>query len=122
MVAAADCLTRSAWPLQGTLEQLYDHEIPLILNTDNSTCELDLNMQWSKGMRHLRKHQRVSISLLGEGIERDDTALLHRDSNDNRSDLMTKPLGKAEMEGHMSRLGCEFRAGRHAATPQLNKG
>jgi hypothetical protein len=105
MIAGADCMTRAAWPLQGTLEQVYNTEIPLILNTDNSTCKLDLEVKWSKGMRHLRKHQRISISLLGEGIERDDTLLLHRNSSDNRADVMTKALPAVTHWKHIVNLG-----------------
>lgn len=105
LVAGADCLTRSSWPLQGTMEQVYLREIPLILGTDNSTALLDLNIGWSKGMKHLRKHQKVSIGLLSEGLDREDTWLLKKPSAENRSDILTKPLPPATHWKHVRGLG-----------------
>ena len=82
----------AAASLAGTLEQIYNRVTPLVLGTDNSTAKLDLEVCWSKGLKHLRKHQRVSISLMNEALDKDDAFLLKSPTTENRSDLLTKAL------------------------------
>ena len=39
------------------------------------------------------------------------------DGSKNTSDMLTKPVEKETLQGHMERLGFEFRQGRHVCTP-----
>ena len=39
------------------------------------------------------------------------------DGSKNTSDMLTKPVEKDTLNGHMERLGFEFRQGRHVCTP-----
>jgi hypothetical protein len=91
------------------MEQIYPSPIPLILGTDNSTAKLDLETGWSKGMRYLRKHQKVSISLFQEALDNEDTVLLKRGSAENRSDILTKPLDAVAHWGHTTALGLSMK-------------
>ena len=40
----------------------------------------------------------------------------------NTSDMLTKPVDRETLQGHMERLGFEFRSGRHVCTPSFNGG
>ena len=64
-------MVRSAIPLWTLVEDVYERPFRLEIGTDNSTARLDILQGWSKGMRHLKKHQRVSISLFHETVQRD---------------------------------------------------
>ena len=76
----------------------------MILGTDNETCKLDISQGWSKGMKHLRKHHRVSISLSGEAVARPEVHLEKLESDENTMDIFTKPLGPAKFTKHRTGL------------------
>lgn len=105
LVAGADALTRCAWPIQQVVSEVYRYDVPLSLGTDNSTTKLDIEIGFSKGMRHLKKHQRISLGLLSEALERDDASLDKLPSKDNTSDIFTKPLGSHLFYTHRDGLG-----------------
>ena len=97
LVAGANALVRSAIPLWTLLEDLYERVFKMEIGTDNSTARLDILQGWSKGMRHLKKHQRVSISLFYETTQRDGVEVRKLDSEENTPDILTKDLKSVEV-------------------------
>ena len=87
------------------LEDVYGRTFQLEVGTDNSTARLDILQGYSKGMKHLRRHQRVSISLFKETLDREDVDVLKLDTNENTTDVLTKPLGAEKHEKHRNGLG-----------------
>ena len=91
--------------MQSLVLDLYGYEIGLLLGTDNSTTKLDIELGFSKGMRHLRKHQRISLGLLAESLERDDAELRKIGTDESTADLFTKALGTVKFLTHRDGLG-----------------
>ena len=91
-VAGAIAVVRSAFPINSLLEQVYERDVPLELGADNETAELDISKGWSKNMKHLRKHQRLSIGQLGEAVDRDDAELRHLPRGSNTTGTLTEGL------------------------------
>ncbi len=73
--------------MQQLVSEIFNYDIGLHLGTDNATTKLDIEVGSTKGMRHLKKHQRISLGLLSERIERDDASLCKRDRAENTSDI-----------------------------------
>ena len=104
-VAGAQAVTRSAFPVNTLLEQVYDRAVKLVLGTDNETCHLDVCVGYSKNMRHLRKHQRLSIGLFNESCDRDDVEVETLPSGKNTSDILTKVTKVHTFQTHRVGLG-----------------
>ncbi len=65
-----------------------------------STALHDLLQGYSKQMRHLRKHHRVSISLINEAFDRPEAKLDFVPSGENTVAILTKPLGPEKHAYH----------------------
>ena len=61
-VSGAHALARSTLPIITMMEQVYSRKVEVEIATDNSTAELDITQGFSKSMKHLLKHHRVSSS------------------------------------------------------------
>ena len=83
-------MTKSGFPMNTLLEQVYRRPVRMELGTDNETCELAINTGYSKGMRHLRKHQRLSIGLYNEACDRDDVDVAYLESGENTTNVLTR--------------------------------
>jgi hypothetical protein len=87
------------------LEDLYHRTISFRGYTDNTTAESAIIAGFSKGLRHLRKHHRCSIGLLGEVFARSDAELRRVTSSDNPADIGTKALPVQVFLKHLNFLG-----------------
>lgn len=96
LVAGANAIARSAIPLWTLLEDVYERPFQMEIGTDNSTARLDILQGRSKGMRHMKKHQRVPTPLLHETVQRDGVQVRKLDSEENTPDLLTKDLKSVE--------------------------
>ena len=68
-------MCRLAMPLQDLMEDAWGRAVRMKCGIDNATALLDIKQGWSKSMKYLRKHQRVSLSLMSEVFERDENDL-----------------------------------------------
>ena len=82
------------------LLELYGYDVPLELGTDSSTAKLDIEKGLSQSMRYLKEHQRILPGLLTEALDTEDDELNKLDSEENTSDVCTKPLGSVLHEKH----------------------
>jgi hypothetical protein len=105
IIAGADSMTRTALPMWTLLEDLYSRTITFRGYTDNTTAEAAILAGFSKGLRHLRKHHRCSLGLLGEVFARPDAELLRVASEDNPADIGTKALAVVKFLQHLEFLG-----------------
>jgi hypothetical protein len=72
---------------------------------DNTTAVQDYNEGYSKAMRHLKKHHGVSIGIISDAADRDDTEIISEPTAVNTSDIFTKGLGGIKHEHHSAGLG-----------------
>ena len=93
IVSGADCLCRAALPLQDFVEDVEERSVPLHCSVDNATALLDIQQGWSKALKYLRKHQRVSLGLMMETLELPGNSTSKENTEDNEADLLTKELG-----------------------------
>ena len=77
--------------------------------TDNSTAKNAVREGFSQGLRHLRKHHRVSIGLMSDVYSRPDARCARVPSKWNCSDIFTKALGRELHERHALALGLATR-------------
>ena len=107
IVAGADCLARSAIPIQIVLEDLHSRSIRLQCFTDNETGMHDLDIGYSKQMRHLRKHHHVSLGLIRDTMEREEDEVRSLESGLNPSDILTKFLNGVLRQRHMIHMNMD---------------
>lgn len=93
LIGGADAMCRSATPTADLLEQITERDWSVRHRTANSTAKLDIDVGWSRAMRFLRRQHRLSISLMHELMNDPEKALEKADTNENRSDVLTKSLG-----------------------------
>ena len=106
-VATAELVKTLLLPCLGTFDNFMP--LPALALGDASVVERCLQAGWSKNMRYLRKHQRVSISLLHD-VFHGDRALAtfgHTSSETNVAGIFTKALPVASVRKHVSFLGIE---------------
>ena len=106
-MSGAMAVTKSTYPLNTLWSDIYGRNIAIKLGTDNSTAQLDVIQGWSKGMKHLRRHQRLSIGLFADSLDDDDCDLEKWDSGENTTDIFTKPLGAQKFVYHRKGLGVQ---------------
>lgn len=105
LVASAMCTVRSALPINSLLSEIYGRMIPLHLGIDNTTGRLDILQGYSKGMKHLKRHHRLSIGLYGETVARPGIEVDILGSGENTTDLFTKALGPILFVRHRRGFG-----------------
>ena len=105
IVATNDVMRRSVLPLQETISAISGHAIRAIVQGDASVAEACIRSGWSKALRYIRKHQRVSICALHDMFLRDDCEYAHTGSSDNSADILTKSLDKLLYLRHSSFMG-----------------
>ena len=104
-VATAALVKTLLLPCMGTFDNFMP--LPALALGDAAVVERCLQAGWSKNMRYVRKHQRVSISLLHD-IFHGGGALAsfgHTSSEANVADMFTKALPVASFRKHVSFLG-----------------
>ena len=107
IIAAAEALRRMVLPLQDTLECMWgaDQLLPPELYSDASVAEAALRSGWSRNLRYLRKHQRVSICAVRDLLVTSTTAHRHVESKANVADVFTKCLPADAHWRHAATLG-----------------
>ena len=68
---------RSALPTWTLLEQILKTRVLFEAVTDNTAAEAIVVSGYSKSLRHMRKHHRVSVSLMRDIYYREDATLGH---------------------------------------------
>lgn len=107
VVAGANALVRSGLPFWTLVEEVYGRKFDLEIGTDNSTARLDILQRYSKGMKHLKRHQRVSIALFGETVDRPGASVRKVGTDENTPDILTKSLADDKFTTH--RVGLNIR-------------
>lgn len=92
MVAAVDGVWVAGAPLVGIWEQVVLKELDLHAYSDNDAARAAIERGDSKRLCYLKKHQDVSISALSEFFQSSKRHLHRVASEDNWSDILTKPL------------------------------
>ena len=102
-VAGANCLQQSL-PLLAAAEEMFNQSMPLDLLTDNDAARAAFNQGYSRKLRYLKKHQRVSLGFVKDVLDR--FGFTGRvDSDRNNSDLHTKHLNKILFQRHCDDMG-----------------
>eukprot|EP00931_Biecheleriopsis_adriatica_P065039 TRINITY_DN3965_c1_g1_i1.p1 TRINITY_DN3965_c1_g1~~TRINITY_DN3965_c1_g1_i1.p1 ORF type:complete len:1301 (-),score=320.83 TRINITY_DN3965_c1_g1_i1:1146-5048(-) len=102
-VAGANCL-QQATPLLAAAEEMFGSSLPLDLLTDNDAARAAFQQGYSRKLRYLKKHQRVSLGFVRDLMEK--LGLVGRiDSDKNNSDVHTKPLSKVSFQKHCDDMG-----------------
>jgi len=104
IVAVSEALKQAGLPCQSTLQEWFK-DVHLIVFGDAVVSERCVLSGWSKAMKYLRKHQRVSLSQLKEMFDRSDITYQHIESSRNPSDMMTKALDRQLHEQHCKTTG-----------------
>ena len=86
------------------MEDVLHRPMRILSLTDNTTAEQAVRHGYSKGLRHLRKHHRVSIGLMSDIYLRGDASLGHVESGQNHGDIFTKALEVLLHEYHTRAL------------------
>ena len=105
IVATSDVMRRSVLPLQTTLAAIQGHAVRAVVQGDASVAEACIRSGWSKALRYIRKHQRISICALHDMFMEDDVEYGHVDSTENSSDLLTKSLDRLLHLRHSKFMG-----------------
>ena len=93
-------------PTQTYMSEIYgDEHARMKAYGDNSTAVQDYEEGYSKAMRHLKKHHGVSIGIISDAANREDTEIISEPSAQNTSDILTKGLGGIKHEYHCVGLG-----------------
>ena len=109
VVATHDASKAVLIPFVGT----FDAFMPLqgFMFGDASVAERCIKAGWSKNMRYVRKHQRVSISMLHDIFNEEENHCQcyyrHVSSEKNTADTFTKALPAASFQKHASFLGIQ---------------
>lgn len=103
VVAAADCICRSLFPILTLWEEIMVREFKFWLGMDADAARQAIENGRSHRMRHLKKYHRVNLGFFKDAVKLGN---LDRVSSDrNRSDVMTKILAAAAFFGHLYALG-----------------
>ena len=105
IVATNDVMRRAVLPLQATMEAITGNVIRAVVQGDASVAEACIRSGWSKALRYIRKHQRVSISVLHDMFQEDDCEYSHTASAENSADIHTKSLDRVLHERHSKFMG-----------------
>ncbi len=104
LVAGAMAMVKCDMQVNSLLQAVYGRPIFLELGTDNSTARLDILQGYSRGMKHLRHHQRVSIGLLGESVAHPGVQVRKIAFDENTPDVFTKAVSRVKFEKHRAGL------------------
>jgi hypothetical protein len=91
-----------------TIEYIFNRKLGSKVWTDSESVRLSYNLGYSRKMRHLRKHQRVSVAFIKEALEQLGTKAARVDTADSPADIFTKPLPKSPFLKHVLGLGMEW--------------
>ena len=75
------------------------------LEEDNESTIVVVENGYSSQLRHLDKHHRISLGVVHELCLADDIHLRHVGTNEQKADLMTKPLDRAKLESAREIVG-----------------
>ena len=104
IVAGGDCL-QYATGYHDVLERLFHAALPVQMWTDYEAARLAYTNGYSRKLRHMRKHQRVSAAFVKEGLDKLKAPVGRIDSACNTADMFTKPLPRGTFEDHVTSLG-----------------
>ena len=93
-----------------TIEHMFNRRLGSKVWTDSESARLSYNLGYSRKMRHLRKHHRVSVAFIKEALEQLGTKAARVDAADNPADIFTKPLPKSPFLKHVLGLGMEWQS------------
>ena len=75
------------------------------VHVDNDAANVSFTQGYSRKLRYMRKHQRVSLGFIKDGLDGTGGEVLRVDTDKNNSDLHTKPLGRVAFEKHREAMG-----------------
>ena len=104
VVAGGDAL-QYMLELHVTLENVFNRALAARVWTDSEAARLAYNLGYSRRMRHLRKHQRISIAFIKEALEQLKTNATRVATTENTADIFTKALPKKLFAQHVEAMG-----------------
>ena len=109
VVAGGDAL-QHLLGYRSTIEYMFNRRLGSKVWADSESARLSYNHGYSRKMRRLRKHQRVSVAFIKEALKQLGTKAARVDTADNPADIFTKPLPKSPFLKHMLGLGMEWQS------------
>ena len=104
VVAGSECMG-GAMPLAAAASDIFGYTIPFELDTDSDSARVTFENGYSRKLRYLRKHQRISISFVADALKAVMGNVTRADSKDNNADIHTKPLSAILFNKHKADLG-----------------
>jgi len=101
--ATSDSWTRTLLPAGGTFDQILKRKVALRHDTDSESSRAAIIKGVSVAMRYMRKNHALSIAVLHDMAQGIDFRICK--SEENESDILTKPLPRQVVERHREALG-----------------
>ena len=90
------------------MEDIFHRSVRInIIWIDNDAAKTSFQEGYSRKLRYVRKHQRVSLGFIKDSRENSDIELHRVDSGDNCGDVHTKPLERVAFQKHRTTMGVE---------------
>ncbi len=80
----------------------------LKLHTDSESAESNFKSGYSRKLRYLRKHQRVSLGFIGGEVSSGNVEVLRTPTDTNNTDIHTKPLDRVKFRRHAEAMGMHY--------------
>jgi len=97
VVSMSSALCTQLLPLEYAVELIMNSSISSSAFEDNAAALITMGQGYSTALRHLPKHQRVSLGFCGETFSASHRQLLKVESKEQRADGLTKGLSRADM-------------------------
>lgn len=107
VVSLATALKKEAIPVLDLLESLLKRKVQLVCLEDNTQCITAVQKGYSPNLRHLKRHQRVSVGFCNEFFfqSNHEALLRYQESSLHKGDFMTKALARDKFETALSMVG-----------------
>lgn len=122
LVAASDATFEAAAPLCELWHQVTGRQLDVHGHTDNDASRISIDSGMSRRLSYVRKHQDVSFSAVSAFYAKPGRSMSRVSSEDNVSDIMTKPLDHVAHWRGMRMLGMGIRRTSCAAVHEMFRG
>ena len=103
-MAIGDLITRSLAPVGEAISQAWGRQLFEAAETDNDAALADVRSGHSKKLAYVRHYQKLSIGLVHDYFDEDNREIGRVNTDDNDSDMFTKPLDTEAFERHCASL------------------
>ena len=104
LLAIGDLITRSLAPVGEAISQAWGRQLFEAAETDNDAALADVRSGHSKKLAYVRHYQKLSIGLVHDYFDEDNREIGRVNTDDNDSDMFTKPLDIEAFERHCASL------------------